>query len=44
MDTRLLINGKFVAGQGDAEKVLNPATGRGLPRCPKPRARRWMPR
>ncbi len=27
MQTRLLINGEFQAGQGDIEDVLNPATG-----------------
>ncbi len=27
LPTRMLIDGQFVAGEGDAEKVLNPATG-----------------
>lgn len=27
MNTQLLINGQFVAGQGEVEEVLNPATG-----------------
>ena len=29
-DTKLLIGGKFVAGQGPAEDVLNPASGKCL--------------
>ena len=28
MNTKLLINGKFVAGAGDKEDVLDPATGK----------------
>jgi aminobutyraldehyde dehydrogenase len=35
MDTKLLINGKFVRGQGAAEKVLDPATGRGIATVPE---------
>ena len=27
LPTRLLIDGAFVAGEGEAEKVLNPSTG-----------------
>ena len=27
MNTQLLINGQFVAGEGEIEEVLNPATG-----------------
>ena len=27
LPTQLLIDGAFVAGEGEAEKVLNPATG-----------------
>jgi aminobutyraldehyde dehydrogenase len=30
MDTKLLINGKFVAGKGDKEEVIDPATGKTL--------------
>ncbi|MFL6618115.1 MAG: aldehyde dehydrogenase family protein, partial [Povalibacter sp.] len=30
MDTKLLINGKFVAGKGSKEDVLDPATGKTL--------------
>ena len=30
MDTKLLINGKFVAGKGAKEDVLDPATGKTL--------------
>ena len=30
MQTKLLINGKLVAGGGEVEQVLNPATGKGL--------------
>ena len=28
MQTKLLINGKLVAGEGKVEEVLNPATGK----------------
>ena len=28
MNTKLLINGKFVAGKGSKEDVLDPATGK----------------
>jgi aminobutyraldehyde dehydrogenase len=28
MDTKLLINGKFVAGKGEKEDVLDPGTGK----------------
>ncbi len=28
MDTKLLINGKFVPGKGEKEDVLDPATGK----------------
>jgi len=34
MDTKLLINGKFVRGQGLAEKVLDPATGKTIATVP----------
>jgi aminobutyraldehyde dehydrogenase len=33
--TELLIDGAFVAGEGDAENVLNPATGETLARVPE---------
>ena len=32
MQTKLLINGKLVAGEGKTEEVLNPATGKVLAR------------
>ena len=32
MQTKLLINGKLVAGEGKTEDVLNPATGKVLAR------------
>jgi aminobutyraldehyde dehydrogenase len=35
MQTRLLINGQLVAGEGKAEDVLNPATGRRLAQVPE---------
>ncbi len=35
MQTRLLINGKLVAGEGKVEEVLNPATGKVLARVPE---------
>ena len=35
MQTRLLINGKLVAGEGKIEDVLNPATGKVLARVPE---------
>ena len=35
MHTRLLINGKLVAGQGAAEKVLDPASGKLLASVPE---------
>jgi aminobutyraldehyde dehydrogenase len=35
MQTRLLINGKLVAGEGRIEDVLNPATGKVLARVPE---------
>ena len=35
MQTRLLINGKLVAGEGKVEDVLNPATGKVLARVPE---------
>jgi len=51
MQTRLLINGKLVAGEGKVEDVLNPATGKVLARVPEasrdrstPPSRRPMPR
>ena len=33
--TRMLIDGHFVAGEGEAEKVLNPATGELLASVPE---------
>jgi aminobutyraldehyde dehydrogenase len=35
MNTQLLINGQFVAGQGEVEDVLNPATGDVIARVPE---------
>ena len=35
MQTRLLINGKLVAGEGKVEEVLNPATGKVLAKVPE---------
>jgi aminobutyraldehyde dehydrogenase len=35
MQTRLLINGQLVAGEGKAEDVLNPATGKRLAQVPE---------
>jgi aminobutyraldehyde dehydrogenase len=35
MQTKLLINGKLVAGEGRIEEVLNPATGKVLARVPE---------
>jgi aminobutyraldehyde dehydrogenase len=35
MQTRLLINGKLVAGEGRVEEVLNPATGKVLAKVPE---------
>ncbi|MDH5271619.1 MAG: aldehyde dehydrogenase family protein, partial [Gammaproteobacteria bacterium] len=35
MQTKLLINGKLVAGEGKVEDVLNPATGKVLARVPE---------
>jgi len=35
MQTRLLINGKLVAGEGKVEEVLNPATGKVIARVPE---------
>ena len=35
MHTKLLINGKLVAGEGKVEDVLNPATGKTLARVPE---------
>ena len=35
MQTRLLINGKLVAGEGKVEQVLNPATGKVLAKVPE---------
>jgi aminobutyraldehyde dehydrogenase len=35
LPTRMLIDGQFVAGDGDAEKVLNPATGELLASVPE---------
>jgi aminobutyraldehyde dehydrogenase len=35
MQTRLLINGKLVAGAGKVEDVLNPATGKRLAKVPE---------
>jgi len=35
MQTRLLINGKLLAGEGKVEDVLNPATGKVLARVPE---------
>jgi aminobutyraldehyde dehydrogenase len=35
MQTKLLINGKLVAGAGEVEQVLNPATGKTLAKVPK---------
>ncbi len=35
MQTKLLINGKLVAGEGAIEQVLNPATGKVLARVPE---------
>ena len=35
MDTRLLIDGNFVRGQGAAEKVLDPATGKAIATVPE---------
>jgi aminobutyraldehyde dehydrogenase len=34
MDTQLFIDGKFVAGEGNAEAILNPATGELIARIP----------
>ena len=35
LPTRLLIDGVFVAGEGEAEKVLNPSTGELLVALPE---------
>ena len=35
MQTKLLINGKLVAGEGKVEEVLNPSTGKVLARVPE---------
>ena len=35
MQTKLLINGKLVAGEGRVEEVLNPATGKVLAKIPE---------
>jgi len=35
MQTRLLINGKLVAGEGKVEEVLNPSTGKVLAKVPE---------
>jgi aminobutyraldehyde dehydrogenase len=35
MQTKLLINGKLVAGAGEVEQVLNPATGKALAKVPE---------
>ena len=35
MQTKLLINGKLVAGEGKVQNVLNPATGKVLARVPE---------
>jgi aminobutyraldehyde dehydrogenase len=35
MQTRLLINGKFVAGEGKVEEVLDPSTGKVLAKVPE---------
>ncbi|HEX6020041.1 MAG TPA: aldehyde dehydrogenase family protein, partial [Burkholderiaceae bacterium] len=35
LPTQLLIDGAFIAGEGDAEKVLNPATGELLVALPE---------
>jgi len=35
MQTKLLINGKLVAGEGKVEEVLNPATGKVLAKVPE---------
>lgn len=35
LPTRMLIDGAFVAGEGDAEKILNPATGEVLTSVPE---------
>jgi aminobutyraldehyde dehydrogenase len=35
MQTKLLINGKLVAGAGEVEQVLNPATGKTLAKVPE---------
>ena len=35
MQTRLLINGKLVAGGGEVEQVLNPSTGKPLAKVPE---------
>jgi len=43
MQTKLLINGKLVAGEGRIEEVLNPATGKVLAKVPRRRARRSTP-
>ena len=32
MQKKLLINGRLVAGQGDVEEILNPATGKSIAR------------
>ena len=34
MQTKLLINGRLVAGQGEVEKILNPATGKTIASVP----------
>ena len=35
MQTKLLINGKLVAGAGKVEEVLNPSTGKVLAKVPE---------
>jgi hypothetical protein len=40
LSTQLLIDGQFVTGDGQAEPILNPATGSFSPRCQKPRSSR----
>ncbi len=44
MNTKLLINGKLVAGEGSKEDVLDPATGAKSPRWARRRKGRSTPR
>ena len=35
MQTKLLINGALVEGEGESESVLDPATGKGIAQVPE---------